>query len=316
MADLNSIIVIIRSSGERTEKVCLHSVLNEGVKKDQIHIIRKVPFKNALEACFRKAIESNSKWLLTLDADMILIPGVLSKFLVEAERMPHKYLQIQGRVVDKFYGTKRSGGPRFYKCEYLEYALRLSRELEDHIRPESNIIKKMGSLGYASRYISVIVSLHDFEQYYSDLYRKACVYAVKHMNKLPIILSQATNHAGTDPDFKMVLKGIFDSLYHNMAVSIDKRLFIDEAEKALSELELIEKSDISIVIQPLTLLEEYIIKQKDFSFEELTYKDVPWSWTDKFKYIVRREGLFKSSIIYFGYFLSFAGEKVIAMCKK
>jgi predicted nucleic acid-binding protein len=316
MADLNSIIVTVRTSDERTEQACIQSVLDEGVSGNQIHIIKETPFKKALEMCFKKAFESDAKWLLTLDADMILIPGVIKNLIIEAEKMPDHFIQIQARILDKFYGEVRGGGPRIYRVKHLGNALRVSQSLKDDIRPETNIIKVMGRRGYHSRYISPCIALHDFEQYFTDIYRKACVHAVKHMSKLPIILEQAVKYKVADADYQVILKGIYDSLSKGMDVKIDNRIYIDEAKEALSTLKLEEKTDIPVTIQTSKILASYSISKNDQSFTDCTQKDVPSTRMDTFKKTMKRKGLIKCSAIYIGLIFSFLGKRLSRFGKR
>lgn len=309
MSDLESIIVTIRSSGERTEQACIQSVLDQGVSDSQIHVIREVPFKKALEVCFQKASKSNAKWLLTLDADMILIPGVLSRFFQQAEKMPTQFIQIQAQIFDKFYGEIRRGGPRMYRVEYLDKALKISRSLNDHIRPETNIIQHMGKMGHPSRYISPAIALHDFEQYYRDIYRKACVYAVKHLKKIPVFLKQATKEVSKDPDYQVILKGIYDSLAKNLEAKIDKRMFKEEAEKALIELDLHEK-EYNVKKTDLDPILKKIQKRTSLDFEIEHTKDVPSSRLNSFEKVIKRNGPIRAIIIYSGLFFLSLGKNL------
>lgn len=316
MSDLRSIIITIRSSDERTERACIQSVLDEGVSSDQIHVIKEAPFKKALEACFQVACESSAKWLLTLDADMILLPGTLEKFYREAEKMPEHFIQIQGKVLDKFYGEVRRGGPRFYRTKHLKKALEISRTLKDHIRPETNIIQMMGEKGHPARYISPLIALHDFGQYYADIYRKACVYAVKHKSKLPIILEQAAAQKNSDADYGVVLKGIYDSLSKGMDVKIDRRIFKRETKEALLDLDLVEKTDIPETIQTSWILKSYSVLKESRLFRGGFTKDVPSTRIEAIKATFRRKGFIKSSAIYSGVMFTDFGKWLLMFGKK
>lgn len=303
MSDSSSIIVTIRSSGERTERACIQSVLNEGVGSDQIQIIKETPFKKALETCFQIASQSDAKWLLTLDADMVLLPGALAPFYREAQKIPDHFVQVQAQIFDKFYGEIRRGGPRLYRVQHLKKAFSISIALEDHIRPETNIIQQMGKKGHPSRYISPAIALHDFEQYYTDIYRKACVYAEKHIDKLPTILKEAVKNRETDPDYQVILKGIYDSLAKEMDIKIDKRMFVEHARQALMSLKLDEKEDDLVSFHIQELMETFDVPQPSFSFRMVEYKDVPSGYFNVFMATVRRNGLMRSFRIYLGLLL-------------
>lgn len=233
--------IVIRSAGERTEKECLR-IVKEQSEGAEVVLVREHPFKKALEKCFRIGIDSHKKWLITIDADMILLPGTIKLMVREAEKMPGNYLQLQGKIADKITGTIRKAGPRIYRISLLPDLLILSESYEDHIRPESRIITISGEKGYPSRYLSTITCLHDYEQYYKDIYRKTYVHVVKHPELLPEMLKKAVEEKGNDVDYKVMLQAIWDGLTQTMNIAIDTRLFTDKSDNALKKLGLKEKS--------------------------------------------------------------------------
>jgi len=312
----NSLIVTVRSAGERTEEACIRSIVCEGIAQEQIHIIKEAPFKKALETCFSIAFKSDETWLLTLDADMILLPDTLQKFISEAEKMPANYLQIQAKILDKIFGDVRKGGPRLYRVEHLKKAFKISQTLQDDIRPESNIINRMGSEGYPSRYISPIIALHDFEQYHKDIYRKACVHAVKHFSKLPGILEQVVQFQQNDVDYRVILKGIYDSISMNMKGKIDHREYSTEATNALNQLEINEKSDEFEPINTIKVLETYSVTKEEVAFSNVTYKDLPSYRIDGIKESLRQRGVLLTVANYTGTFFSKLGGKLSQFGKK
>lgn len=304
----NSFIVTIRSTSERTETACVQSLLDEGVKRSQIHIINEAPFKKALETCFEVGLKAQTKWLLTFDADMVLIPGILSGFFDAAEDMPEENLQIQGQVLDKFFASVRRGGPRIYRVKYLNEAFEISKSLPDNIRPETNIISNMGKRGYPARYISTAISIHDFDQYYADIYRKSYAHSIKHLKKLPQILSKTTYIRETDADYKVFLKGIFDSLQSNAEITIDKRILKEETKKALNQIDVEEKKDSLDSINVREVLHDFSVSEYYLSFENMDFKDVPSKKSHIFLKNLKDKGVVKGLIYLFGITLSKTGD--------
>lgn len=250
-------IVTIRASGERTEGLC-QEIVKHQAKGAEVITIRENPFKKALEECFREAIKSQNKWLITVDADMILLPGALQLLLREAEKMPENYLQLQGRVFDKITGNERKAGPRIYRVSMLKNLLEMSESLEDHIRPESRLIKIAGEQGYPSRYIPVVLCVHDFEQSYKDLYRKAYVHANKHSDLLGEIVKNAAKKHGNDLDYKVILRATWDGLMEQSELVADSRLFDKKADEAIRDLQLTEKSNIIERVSPVEWLNDFV----------------------------------------------------------
>ena len=313
-------IVTIRSTGERTKDACIKSILDDGIEEKRIHIVQEAPFKKALETCFKTAINQNVKWLLTVDADMIIAPGTLQPFFDLAERMPENFLQIQGKIIDKFTGLVRKGGPRIYRAGLLEQALELSESLKDHIRPESRIISMMGERGYPSRYITPVICYHDFEQYYRDVYRKSYVHAVKHEKNLPNILEHAVKCKDLDPDYQVILKAIYDSLSGNKRVKIDRRILVDEAKMALSGLGLTEKDNSVGSIDVQSLAADYPLSEADMSFHNVRFKDVPVSKSLLKGNVIFKNlemnGIFRGSLYLIGLLLTRSGNFFTRIAKQ
>ncbi|MCG2590800.1 hypothetical protein [Rhodohalobacter sulfatireducens] len=303
-----SFIVTIRSTGERTEKACIRSLLKEGIRESQINLIREAPFKKSLETCFQTAYKAQTKWLLTVDADMIIIPGTLRGFFQMAEEMPEQNLQIQGNNLDKFFASVRSGGPRIYRVDYLRTAYEISKNLPDNIRPESNVISELGEKEHPSRYISTVNCIHDFGQYYSDIYRKSYAHSIKHIKKLPKILQNTADKRAIDPDYKVFIKGIFDSLLSDIDVSIDKRILKDETAQALQQLHISEKKDIPESIDVQKIIKEYSLLDQWISYENCRIKDVPRTPTRLISENLKKKGNIKGIMYLFGLTLSRAGE--------
>jgi|SRR5690625_1209108 len=269
-----SFAVIIRAAGERTEDECFKIVKEQVDKQASVSIVRKKPFKEALEECFRIGIASQKKWLITVDADMILLPGAIELLVREAENMPENYLQLQGKIIDKITGTVRKAGPRIYRISLLKRVLDRSKSFDDHIRPESRLITHFGKSGNPSRYISAILCLHDYEQYYKDIYRKSYVHARKHPELLSEMIQRAISFKKEDPDYQVMLQAIWDSLNEEMSVGIDTRLFESKSQKALIKLQLNEKLKANSEVK----LNNYILENSDhFPLNLLQNKLVPYT---------------------------------------
>lgn len=233
-------VIVVRSSGERTLDACV-SLLKSQSKEYEIHVIKEHPFDAALLSCYKIGRDSGLKWLVTVDADMLLCDGAVDTLIDHANQMPQHYFQLQGRIFDKVTGTIRLAGPRIYRTSMLQEAIAYLEKSTLRIRPEYSVIQEMVQKGHPSRSISKVTCLHDFEQYYGDLYRKAFVHAIKHEEMLQDLIKRCGELMETDDDFKVILKGLWDGTLFKSAVSIDSREFVSKAEAALKELGLDEK---------------------------------------------------------------------------
>lgn len=234
--------VVVRSANERTTSVATQLACAQLQSDHDISVIAEVPFEAALRATYTIALDVGKKWTMALDADILLAPDAIAELIRAAELMPPHYVQVQGRIWDKIIGTYRPAGPRIYRTELLKRALEYVPEAGSEIRPESYVLEQIGKLGFPSRRVSQILGLHDFEQYYRDLYRKSFVHAKKHLVFVPNILQRCSYYLGGDQDFLVVLKGLWDGLMYRGSVSIDSTRYLDSFHRAQAELGLEEKS--------------------------------------------------------------------------
>lgn len=241
MNPAQDLIVVIRSSGERTLNLCYESIINQ-VSPDKVHVIEEYPFEAALKTCYRLGAESNVKWLVTVDADMFLLPDAIERMLKNAERSSSDTFQLQGLIFDKLTYTYRNAGPRIFRTSLLKLALEKIPETTTQIRPEHETIQRMLHIGHDSIQTGEFYAFHDFEQYYSDIYRKAFVHARKHLNLASDLLKIWVEKRDIDLDYLVAIKGFFDSLMFSEQVSIDKRIYDEFQTNALRELGLKEKS--------------------------------------------------------------------------
>jgi len=80
MKNLDEILtVVIRSIGERTENKC-YQLIEKQISKRNIFIVRKRPFTESIKESFKIAIEEKRKWLLCIDADVLVRENAINVF--------------------------------------------------------------------------------------------------------------------------------------------------------------------------------------------------------------------------------------------
>jgi hypothetical protein len=234
-----SVTAVIRSAGERTELICLQ-LLGQQLAEDQIRVVREVPFERALLSCYEIGINSGSDWLLTLDADVLLLPNAVECLIAEAQKMPGNFCQVEGFIFDNIFRCWRPAGNRVYRVAHLPQAIRAVPPPGAEIRPERAVLQAMAWRGHPSRRVALRVGLHDFEQYYRDLYRKAYVHAQKHSKKV-LLWAGDESPAFDDAELAVVRRGFRDGAASTTAVKIDKTFLRDAEQHALQELGVVEK---------------------------------------------------------------------------
>ena len=97
-------IAVVRACGERTEAECIRRVR---AQVEEVRVIHVAPFHEAVRECFRIAIDSGARWLLTVDADVLLDRGAVKSLYAQAAKI--KGWQVVGRVRDRLSDSIRMG---------------------------------------------------------------------------------------------------------------------------------------------------------------------------------------------------------------
>jgi len=253
--------VVIRSSGERTETICKELVLAQGISPDNLVVIREVPFSAAVRKGFEIGIERGLPWTLHVDADVLLRPGAISQMIAFAEQQAENVCEVQGMIIDKFFGGPRDAGNHLYRTALLPKALSCIPEEGVDIRPEFHTLNEMQKRGHPWVIVPYIVGLHDFEQYNKDIYRKCFVQAHKHIHFTELFLSLWREYASSDADFQVALKGFAAGIEHFSQVFIDKQQKVYES--GFASLGIGEKSDLPKERYSLDDIEKIIISWED-----------------------------------------------------
>ena len=248
--------VIIRSAGERTEQLCRKLIIEQGVSPENLVAIKEVPFSAALKKSFQAGIERGLKWTLCNDADVLLRPGAVEAMLNLAEQQDEHVYEIQGFILDKFIGGPRNGGIHLYRTSLLSKALEQLPPDGANVRPEFHTLQRMAAIGYPYKTIPFLVGIHDFEQYYLDIFRKCFIHAHKHLDLTELFLSFWREKANNDMDYAVALHGFASGVEHLGEVSIDSRQVI--FQNILSKYQVQEKGELDSSDYSLAAIEELI----------------------------------------------------------
>ena len=281
--------IIIRSVGERTADQCYKTLLNFGFK-DIVVVDNVIPFTQALKKSLEEGIKADKKWTLVFDADVIVSKIGLILLMKFAETLPRVVFEIQTLVLDKFIGVYREAGNHLYRTEYIANALELIPQEFSAIRPESRMINRMHELGFKKEVnLSLVIGVHDFEQSYVDIYRKAYIYAQKHLKRSSMFLSFWRDNCQKDNDFLVALKAFSDGITYTGPVSINKNQQLDAAEVALKYLGLKEKGPLDDQINA-----DQIIQEDNSGLMVKEFSEI----TDMTKYLLYDEVPFEVKLMY------------------
>ena len=236
--------VILRSIGERTTSLC-YKLIKKQISEKNIHLVRETPNVKAIRKYYEIAIESNKKWTFVIDADILIKTNCINEFFYYTKNVSKNIFCIEGFIIDKFLDSPRPGG-RILRTSLLQTAYKLIPDAKDTIRPDSYIRNSMQKLGYNFIKTNIIIGLHDYEQYYKDIYRKSFVQAKKHNCKVKKIINFWEQRQNQDNDFKIALKGFNDGEKYNGKITIDACYFKENfLEQRLEACNLSEKKNLT-----------------------------------------------------------------------
>lgn len=307
---------IIRSVRERTEPLCKHLILEQGVYEEDVFVVREVPFSASMKRSFEIGIEQGKKWTFCIDADVLLRPRSIDKMLKFAEKQNNNVCEVQGFILDKFFAGPRQAGNHLYRTSLLPEVLRRIPEEGTDIRPESYTLAKMKKDGYPIAKYLGIIGTHDDEQYNFDIYRKAFVQAVKHLDRAELLITHWKNNINIDPDFTVALQAFSDSIKNTSEVFINHKqnLYMEMFEKAGFR----EKDPIEINLFTPESIENRI---NNWNIPDLYYKLHPnsqgldskvQSAKRRMASSIKKRGIFSTGLLILGNSFTRIGKSLIA----
>ncbi|MCH6236513.1 hypothetical protein [Cognataquiflexum rubidum] len=231
--NLSNVIVVVRSAGERTIEPC-RNLLLELFPTSDVQLISEVPFSKAVEKSFKLGINSGKEWLACIDADVLISKEQTIKFFEFAFNSPPDLFCIQSLILDKFFPIKRPSGIHLYRTKLCEKAIKFIPKEGLSLRPESFLKREMAILGYPTQQSNVVVGIHDFEQYYADIYRKCFLQAHKHKSYIKPALEIWRSRKEFDMDYQIAIYGATAGSLYADEVLVDKRFLEDEAVEILN----------------------------------------------------------------------------------
>lgn len=256
-AMLQKVTVVIRSVGERTEKVCRALILEQGVPPEAVFVVRQAPFSKTLRVASEIGLEQKRPWTLFVDADVLLRPESIRRIVKVAEAQAPRVCQIQGYCLDKFFGGTRPGGIHLYRTSLLrEFLSSIPNDGED-IRPETRALTTMASKGFPWFLAPELVGLHAFEQTYEDIFRTCFVHAHKYSHLFEFLIPYWRSKVELDDDYRVALAGFAAGIEHSGLLRIDKNAPYFMA--AMARVEAVEKDDLSASVWNLDRVEETVI---------------------------------------------------------
>lgn len=240
----SDVTVVIRAAGERTEALCEQLALQQ-VPHEHVVVIHERPFTTALRTSYELGLDGGLLWTLCLDADVLLCETAIPRLLALADELGKDALGVQPRILDKFFGGPRPAGVHLYRTCLLNEARTLVLEVGQTLRPETHVMKQMAARGHDHVPATDVVALHDFEQFYRDIYRKTFVHAHKHRRYVSHLGRLWQRLAAEDPDYQVAVWGLRAGRIFDGPLQLDVRCFPQEIDALLRMQGWQEKGDLS-----------------------------------------------------------------------
>ena len=291
MKRLHDVSVIIRSVGERTEELCKKLILDQGIPQENLFVINEKPFSKAMKVGYQLGIDQDLSWTYIIDADVLLRENAIIDMVKAIEQMPDNTLGISGELLDKLMGRKRTAGNHLFCTEYLHLMIKAIQPYEkENIRPESTIIKRLKKNGLFFEKNKKFIGLHDFEQHYHDIARKAFIHSKKHIEHISDYIQFWQASLRKDQDFRAALFGLSRAINHTEGVKININDFTSLHEEVIEVFE--KKSNLisDFEIQSFTDVEKKMNKKENrFFLDERFEKKYRKQFRRKFNEITYRE---------------------------
>lgn len=253
---LENINFVVRSVGERTEKLCLHALKSQGVLDNDITLLKSMDFNKVQIKSCEVSIEANKTWSVFLDADIVLHPEALVAIERELkENASDRLFRFQPCTLDKFYGGKNPTGPHIYQSKYLEEAVKQVPKTGT-LRPESQMVSKITEkLDLINVMSSNACGFHSHEQFYLDLYRTFYFRAQKlNSHYLSFIKKLCWKNMVDDVDSFAAFIGLcVGEANPNKETSLTQKAYGEESISHIKEKEAIKHSDLDEVWQKMFL---------------------------------------------------------------
>jgi len=194
--------VIQRHSNERTRDAGLSTISREFADAEVVQVAAG-DFPTTLRRCFESAVDIGNPWTVTIDGDVLLLPGAGVTLAVLARRMSRSAGHADVLVHDKVTGEARSAGVRLYRTSVMARALDHG-DWSGRERPETQLLASLEDVVAWSP--AVLVGLHDHEQYLHDLFRTAFIMARKKSHRIAAF-RERWSALQADTDFVALLAG-------------------------------------------------------------------------------------------------------------
>ena len=254
---LNDVLVVVRTSGERTFPKLIHDLLWIGINPKNIKVVNVAPHAAMVAETYKLGMQSDLPLMFALDADIILTPDSFSVLHKSLKRFDgDECIRLLMSVKDKFREVRRAG-QHFCYNKWSPHIYRMITEVCDHTmtKPETwsfqtladEVLPRMVNKTFKRETIkSCIFAHHDYEQYYWRLFNSQRNLTIRTgvRKDYPEKYKKLVDDNPNDPDYLVAYHGVLEGLKQNVKFMREKWLNVYNffsVESLLSSLNLEEK---------------------------------------------------------------------------
>jgi hypothetical protein len=223
----------------------LKSQLNYlGFDEENIIFVREGDFRETFIASLERA-NFEFDWHLIVDADILPFDNAVKNLLNFTCSVSNDVCVIQPHVSDKMMLTNRPAGVHLYKTSDIPEILKVAKSMPNSLRPEThalNAYRKISNKCFIN--VPVLFGMHDYEQKYSDIYRKAFQHGIKHKTYGQALLKEWLILGEKDYDYQIIIKGYIEGYFSqkNTCISSEDQDLYENFKK----LKIMEKQPLNI----------------------------------------------------------------------
>jgi len=210
--------VIIRHRGERTLPL-IRQILEQSRYFNVIEVSSNA-FHQTLEESLELALTLSDPWVIMLDGDVIPSPFLLKNLVKKTMKMDKKTFVVVPNVFDKSFLMTRKAGIHIYNQSYLNLMINKFDKIADEDRPETKLNLMMQECGYKMCSSNIVIGLHDFEQYYKDLWLKGYVFSKKSQYWVKKCIDDWRKKSEKDLDYLALLDGYTFGLTQKLPINL------------------------------------------------------------------------------------------------
>ncbi|MGA8262216.1 MAG: hypothetical protein WB783_18580 [Arenicellales bacterium] len=227
-------------------------------------IIRENTHYAAVEKTYEIGLDNGRDWTFSVDADVILEPRMVERVLDDLFSSSEDVRVAHPGVIDKLYRLKRWAGIQIYRTDSLEELrgiFKLKKQ-QRQLKIEGACISELRGRGRKVAFMKRVVGLHDYYQYYRDLYRKFYLNAIRNQEMNRQAMRLWSYWCRFDDDYRVALAAMEKALEESRDLTNSVNDFSrEEINETLDRLNLKEKPEMSLDVFLGTKITERVSRE-------------------------------------------------------